>query len=178
VIRFNHFSGILLATAILISGCAKEGCTDENAANYNITANKDDGSCVFCSGATEQFGQTESNEIIDFRFSSPFQNESVLDISLQSKLIAFPLRNCGEGGCFLSVTVTNTTDAEISNLQFFLTVYFLDFGSNSFSFGQLPVLSPGESHTIDNLFLPMSGTNCVTLSPNQFSGEIITANYN
>lgn len=46
----THFS--LAATAVLfialisISSCAKKGCTDASAPNYNSSATKDDGSCT------------------------------------------------------------------------------------------------------------------------------------
>ncbi len=38
---------ILTAAATMLVACKKEGCTDENAINYNVEAKKDDGSCKF-----------------------------------------------------------------------------------------------------------------------------------
>ena len=40
------FIALIGLTAI---SCKKEGCTDENATNYNADAKKDDGSCTFAS---------------------------------------------------------------------------------------------------------------------------------
>lgn len=37
----------LAVLAVLNSGCKKEGCTDENATNFDEKAKNDDGSCVF-----------------------------------------------------------------------------------------------------------------------------------
>ena len=38
---------LLAATAITVTSCRKEGCTDEKANNYNSEAKKDDGSCTY-----------------------------------------------------------------------------------------------------------------------------------
>lgn len=37
----------LVLGALTLSSCKKEGCTDENATNYNSKAKKDDGSCSY-----------------------------------------------------------------------------------------------------------------------------------
>ena len=38
---------LLLIIYISISSCNKDGCTDCNATNYDVSANKDDGSCKY-----------------------------------------------------------------------------------------------------------------------------------
>lgn len=37
---------VIAGLALLLSSCKKEGCTDENATNYDINAEVDDGSCI------------------------------------------------------------------------------------------------------------------------------------
>ncbi len=166
-------------TAILLSGCAKEGCTDENAENYNITADKDDGACIYCTGSIEQIIGSSSTSIIDTRFTSPFEDEVVLSIDLQTKRVDFPLRTCGQGGCFLIVTVTNTTDSVMSNVQFSLSVTFQDFGTTNFTFSPSGELNSGESQTLNPTSLQsMFGSDCRALSQNQFTGNINSASYN
>lgn len=38
---------MIVAVAALSFACAKPGCTDQNATNYNSSAKKDDGSCKY-----------------------------------------------------------------------------------------------------------------------------------
>lgn len=38
---------IILGLALSIISCKKEGCTDENATNYNAEADVDDGTCIY-----------------------------------------------------------------------------------------------------------------------------------
>lgn len=38
---------ILMTAVVSLTACKKEGCTDENALNYNSSAKKDDGSCTY-----------------------------------------------------------------------------------------------------------------------------------
>jgi len=38
---------VLVVSSLLLVGCKKKGCTDPSATNYDSSAEKDDGSCVF-----------------------------------------------------------------------------------------------------------------------------------
>jgi hypothetical protein len=52
------FLATLFAPLLLFSSCVKEGCTDEEAINYDAEADDDDGSCVYA----EKFG----NQVVKF----------------------------------------------------------------------------------------------------------------
>lgn len=41
------FIAFVAIAALSLTGCRKEGCTDENASNFNPDAKKDDGSCLY-----------------------------------------------------------------------------------------------------------------------------------
>lgn len=47
--NFRHLLAICL-TGVLLASCKKEGCTDNNAINYEPKAKKDDNSCVYHQG--------------------------------------------------------------------------------------------------------------------------------
>lgn len=64
--------GMLLfcSSAILLSACRKEGCTDVTATNYNEEAKKDDGTCVYDEGytvpSTYSFTDVNGNSTVSF----------------------------------------------------------------------------------------------------------------
>ena len=43
----TQFLAVLSIISLIGTGCAKEGCTDPKAVNYNTEAEKDDGSCTY-----------------------------------------------------------------------------------------------------------------------------------
>lgn len=46
--KFRYISiTLLLAALTFLTGCAKEGCTDNDATNYSTDAKKDNGTCRF-----------------------------------------------------------------------------------------------------------------------------------
>ena len=49
---------------VLISSCAKPGCTDKNATNYNASAKKDDGTCNYEGSVVFWYGKTSADELI------------------------------------------------------------------------------------------------------------------
>lgn len=48
---------------VLISSCAKPGCTDKNATNYNASAKTDDGTCNYEGSVVFWYGQTTATKL-------------------------------------------------------------------------------------------------------------------
>ncbi|MDX2360222.1 MAG: hypothetical protein QNK23_05420 [Crocinitomicaceae bacterium] len=49
----KNIFGLLVLTAMFLSSCNKEGCTDAGALNYNSEAKVDDGSCTYQTFTTD-----------------------------------------------------------------------------------------------------------------------------
>ena len=60
-----QFILITLCTIVLFSSCTKkEGCTDNNATNYDAEADTDDNSCNFKASVACYFDETEGTELV------------------------------------------------------------------------------------------------------------------
>jgi hypothetical protein len=60
------FKFLLIAPIILAPSCAKkQGCTDNEADNYAVDAEEDDGSCYYSGGAVFYQGQASAQRMID-----------------------------------------------------------------------------------------------------------------
>ncbi len=64
---------LLTLSAITMTSCKKEGCTDETAINYNSKAKKNDGSCIYTSSnsdlvipSTYVFNDANGNSTVDY----------------------------------------------------------------------------------------------------------------
>jgi NADPH-dependent 7-cyano-7-deazaguanine reductase QueF-like protein len=55
-------SGLLIAGLFTLSSCQKEGCTDENAINFDPEAQKDDGTCIYPPGGGGAAGASDTIE--------------------------------------------------------------------------------------------------------------------
>ena len=55
---------LCVGSMILSTGCAKKGCTDSDATNYNSAAKKDDNSCTFKTGLVIWYNQATSTALV------------------------------------------------------------------------------------------------------------------
>jgi hypothetical protein len=66
----KNYSNLIILISIfsltIFSGCKKEGCTDENANNYDAKAKKDDGSCTYnIANLTIEFGHSVDDAALE-----------------------------------------------------------------------------------------------------------------
>ena len=65
-----RFIYLFFCLCLLFVSCKKEGCTDENAQNYNASANQDDGSCEYAPNDSIKIKITPNYNGLDFRLDS------------------------------------------------------------------------------------------------------------
>jgi hypothetical protein len=113
-----------MAFALIICSCGHEGCIDKSAINYDSTADKDDGSCIYCDQDEKVITLLDSNEyfLSDDRFGSEHAFENVIKISVTQFSEEFPTNLCGNDKCYFEVNLENLVEEDIVNAQFSFSI--------------------------------------------------------
>lgn len=74
MISISRIFTLFLVSSLLVVSCRKEGCTDQNASNYDPDAENDDGSCIYDSNGG---GNSNNTENLAGNTSSP---ETIIDV--------------------------------------------------------------------------------------------------
>ncbi len=157
----------LVAVAFLLFGfgfsaCKQEGCTDEKALNYAVTAAKDDGTCLYCK-TTLSTGDTIQKDYIDAYYYSgnPYYNQPVISMKYYIDSELFNSSECGTNNCRFKLVLTNKTPKKLTgNFNF-------NFSGASTVYQQV-VLEPYQTIDYSNLFKEYSVCN-FTVSQGSFS---------
>jgi hypothetical protein len=106
--RKQLFISVIIITASLLGCSKKKGCTDPTASNYDASAKKDDGSCIFVDPAA---GASVLNDITSDRIlvntASPVDYLLNKEISVEAKLTIEPgvvIQCSGDGGMYVTTT--------------------------------------------------------------------------
>ena len=163
---------LVLGLITLLSSCEKiEGCMDENALNYDITAEVNKG-CIYCDSSPPEELNAFEDYLIENRFNTELYEDSVLFIRVEHQLQAFEYNQCGTSGCSFRIIATNLTEYTMQSFAFNFEIpiesqfgtYFFQFSSNT-----VYELSPGEERDITNLFSPQNPQNCLEMVSSGFS---------
>ena len=82
----------MLIFSMLLS-CAKEGCTDPDAENYNSSATKSDGSCTFQGRVVFWYNEATSNSLYYF-FSYWFYSYKLSIYPSSKSILSFEYLIC------------------------------------------------------------------------------------
>jgi len=167
----------LLGIVVLMSSCEKiEGCTDENALNYDITAEVNKG-CIYCDSAPIEELNTFNDYLIENRPGAEFFQDSVLQIRIEHQRRDYEFQQCGQSGCTFNVTATNLTDFSMLGFRIQFEVP-LDQGFGSYFFqvngtGPFIDLEPGETKDITATFFQQNPMSCAEMVDTGFSFSTI-----
>src|ERR1017187_10887823 len=102
----------ILVFVFLIDGCKQKGCTDKSAMNYNIAAQDDDGTCIYCTTKIQPDGSV-SAYLIDNNSSSSHYNQTVAIFNVSQVSKSYNYVSCGSDSCVLYLNVQNLVNQEI-----------------------------------------------------------------
>ncbi|CAG5087107.1 calcium-binding EGF-like domain-containing protein [Parvicella tangerina] len=154
---------ILVSVSLTITNCKKEGCTDPTATNYNSSAKKNDGSCIYpdpdpCDGISCLNGGYCANGTCNCPdgYSGSDCGVALTPTSMSitsATLTAYPMTNGGAGwdpssGPDVYITINSGTSANNNEFQ---SSYFADVTGQSLTFTNgfpISVPSPASNYTI------------------------------
>lgn len=154
----------------ILFSCTEKGCRDESALNYQVTANVDDGSCIYCQLEEIDRGALTFT-LQDNRSGSLHYNEDIARIKASHIKEGHNDGACGENGCYITLTVESLVPEKMQGL--YLLIQFTPQVGNGFSQVFYPnFLNPGETIIVPHIHLDQS-INC----PNINNGSVTTYLY-
>jgi len=172
----------LLGLVCLMSSCEKiEGCMDEDALNYDITAEVNKG-CIYCNSAPAEELNTFNDYLVENRFNSEFFQDTVLQVRIEHRRQEFEFQQCGQSGCVFSFIVTDVTDHSMQGFQVQFEVPLMG-GFDSYFFqvvssGPFINLEPGETKDITSILFQPNTSSCMEMVDSGFSfTTIFNGNY-
>jgi len=140
-----------MGLVLLTNSCKQKGCTNKSALNYNITAQDDDGSCIYCTTTITQAGSI-STFLIDNNSTSPHFNQAVAVFNLSEVSKGYNYQSCGSDSCIVSLSIQNLVGQEIV----FDYTLFTNFGE-VFGFSDI-----GASQTTRDSVLQQFSTSSIS----------------
>ncbi|NEN24939.1 hypothetical protein G3O08_15670 [Cryomorpha ignava] len=115
---------IVLFTLVIISACEREGCTDKDALNFDISADNDDGSCIHCPAGSGASILLDYGIVKEMRPNSDYLDMDILDIEIEQVGVNISdIANCNsiEQSCMLQITFKNVSGVTLQNFQVYIS---------------------------------------------------------
>ena len=160
--KFYTYIGVV-AIAVAFSSCKKEGCTDQNALNYNDKAKKDNGTCIYYNiPSTYAFTDDAGNSTVDYSGQTDRLNhlremmtyiETGLNNTLDAQLLRHMFANTnGNGNGAFSFTSSRQLQNKCFALDTAMILSYFDevatasgFNTQAAANGQAGTLISGSS---------------------------------
>lgn len=174
MMKFKVLIGYMIIALVFFSCDKNEGCTDEEALNFDITAEKDDNSCKYCIASSEIIGDIDIY-LTDNNFGSQYYQQEIARVNIKHFKKSSNDESCGPSGCFFEARVYNLTDHTISNLDFSANISLPTGQSYQFNSGfgllNIPVNSDVSLHHNNIDF------NCVSIENGNVNSHIFSVSY-
>lgn len=171
--------GLFVLGALVLStntSCKKKGCTDNTATNYNSSAKKDDGTCLYAPIITMNGAATVTLNVGD-----TYTDAGATAVNKDGTSVTVTTTNTVDATTKGTYTVTYTASNANGTATATRTVNVViaqdnwlvswnltsDCGATAFPLASAPVISAGANATslnIDNMFNLIGGTATATIS--------------
>jgi hypothetical protein len=109
----------IAALCFVLNSCKQKGCMDPKSLNYDIMADEDDGTCLYCQSINTTIANRTEYLIDDFN-SSIHYNQSILRFDMTQHADTFNFLQCGNTGCKVDLKVTSqVNEAMTLNYQLY-----------------------------------------------------------
>lgn len=178
LVKTTWIIALAMGTAYGLASCKKEGCTDENAINYDEEAEKDDDSCEYeTEDPAEELPETyvvfEGDTFYRTANSIPPDNNAYrYQVNFSSRSQLDETGNDGNIPTTLAVALTFKDKPTASGSAPFSRSRFPDAGSDSLNFYISFFFSTGHQYEGENFLSPSAGTMSYTIANGEFTATI------
>ena len=153
---------VAVFSGIIFSACRQKGCMDKSSLTYDVLAEEDDGSCLYCD-SLRIFVTNKDYPLIDnYGIPGTHYQQQVAKFTIDQYIDTFNFLQCGTSGCKISLSITSLVNENMD-----LDYYFRSSSSSHISFySSQRVIVPGRSTINIGLLSTQNSANCLSVDSN------------